>query len=79
MKLTLIAAEGQGVFIALTFPLCRAGEEVARLPQQIETDVGERKVDFQLRRVSAPGSEALREHQTVVAQTQGVCRYCFHP
>ena len=73
MKLAFITPKRQGVFIALTFQLCGIGQEIARLPQQVEADVGEREIDFQLRRVTSPGAQTLGEHQTVVAQTQGIC------
>ena len=71
-ELAFVAAKRQRVFIALAFPFRGIGQEIARLAQQVETDIGEREVNFQLRRVAAPGAEALGEHQTVVAQTQGI-------
>ena len=58
-ELTLIAAIGQGVFIALTLPFSGVGQEITRLPEQIKADIGERQVNFQLRRVAAPGAQTL--------------------
>ncbi|KUQ33036.1 hypothetical protein AWI11_22620 [Enterobacter hormaechei subsp. steigerwaltii] len=59
IDLALIAAIGQGVFIALTLPFSGVGQEIARLPEQIKADIGERQVNFQLRRVAAPGAQTL--------------------
>ena len=69
-----IAAEGQRVFVAVTVQFGGVAEKIARLSQQIETDIGQCEVNFQFWRVTTPGSQTLREHQTVVAQTQDVCR-----
>ncbi|KZQ55967.1 hypothetical protein A3N53_20080 [Enterobacter hormaechei subsp. steigerwaltii] len=59
IDLALIAAIGQGVFIALTLPFSGVGQKIARLPEQIKADIGERQVNFQLRRVAAPGAQTL--------------------
>ena len=52
--LTFIPAVGQGIFIAAAGQLSRIAEEVARLAQQIEADIGQREVNFQLRGMAAP-------------------------
>ena len=53
-ELAFIAAEGQRVFVAVTVQFGGVAEKIARLSQQIETDIGQRQVDFQLRCVAAP-------------------------
>lgn len=73
MKLAFVAAEGQAVFAA-----GRAGQfggitqKVARLAEQIEPDVGQRQIDFQLGRVAAPGAQALGEDQRRVALAEQI-------
>ena len=52
--LTFIPTVGQGIFIAAPRQLSRIAEEVARLAQQIEADIGQREVNFQLRGMAAP-------------------------
>lgn len=65
-KLTLVAAKG-GVFIAAASQFSGIAEEIARLPQQVETDIGQRQIDLQLRRVAAPLAQTLGQHQAVIA------------
>lgn len=62
-KLTLVAAKGEGVFIAAASQFSGIAEEIARLPQQVETDIGQRQIDLQLRRVAAPLAQTLGQHQ----------------
>ncbi len=64
MKLALVALEGETVFaVVRAGQLGGVAEKVARLAEQIEADVGQRQVDFQLGRMPAPGAQALRQDQ----------------
>src|SRR5690606_37898575 len=66
-----VAAEGERVGVpALSFRFGGDGEEMRRLPDQIERDVGEAEIDLDAGRVTAPLAKPLAEDQTVVAKAK---------
>ena len=68
-----IAEIGQGVLVAL-FPLDLAGqmEEVRRLPDEVERDVGERDVLLEDGAVAAPFGQPVTQDQAIVAQPEQI-------
>src|SRR5205085_10632726 len=68
-----VAAEGERVVVPpLPFRLAGEIEEMGRLADEVEGDVGEAEVDFHRRRVAAPLGEALAEDQGIVAQAEEI-------
>ena len=66
-----VAMKGERIGIAaFAFRLARNAEEMRRLPDEIEPDIGERQIDLQHRRMAAPFGQALAEDQRVVAQPE---------
>lgn len=55
------------------------GEQHPRLPQQVESDVGEGHLLFQYRRVTRPLAQPVGEDQCVVAEGEGRCHRCCTP
>ena len=43
-------------------------QEMRRLPDQVEREIGEAEIDLERRRMAAPFAQALPEHQRIVAQ-----------
>ena len=70
-ELGLVAPVGQVVFAATG---CRAGivQQRACVPQQIESDVAERDVLFELGGAADPPAELLRQNQRIVAEPERV-------
>jgi hypothetical protein len=76
-ELALVAQEGKVVLgSSRAFDLSRVREQGARLPEQVECDVRERDVFFDLRSGRCPLPEPLREHEGVVTEPQCVGRGC---
>ncbi len=70
-----VAAKGQRIGIAaFAFRVGRHAQEVRRLPDQVETDIGERQIDLQHRRMTAPFRKTLAEDECVIAQTNGMVK-----
>ena len=50
----------------------RCAEQMRRLPDQVEREVGQAQIDLERRRVAAPFAEPLAEDQRIVAQPQQI-------
>src|SRR5947209_10663953 len=61
-----VATEGELI------PISGFPEQVGRLADQIEREVGETDVDLEHRPMSAPFAQALPEHQRIVSEAQEV-------
>ena len=55
-------------------PSPRFAEQMGRLADEVEREVGEAEVDFEHRRMAAPFAEPLAEDQRVVAEAQQIVR-----
>ena len=70
-----IAQESEIVFAApAAFQLRGIRQQVARLAEQVEPDVGERQVLFERGRMTDPFAETLRQDQARVADAQRIAR-----
>ena len=68
-----VAVEGERVAVAaLVLAFAGCAEQVGRLTDQVERQVGETEVDLERGRVAAPFAEALAEHQSIVAEPKQV-------
>ena len=73
LEIEHVAKEREFVRVTpLAFRRARDAQEMRRLTDQIEPDIGERQIDLQHRRMPAPLRQPLTEDQRVVAEADGV-------
>ena len=78
-EIKYVAMERKSIGVAaLAFYFAGEIEEMRRLPDQIETDVGEGEVDFQHRRMAAPVRQPLPKDQRIIAQAKSVMETFRH-
>jgi hypothetical protein len=56
----------------MAFRLARDAQEMRSLPEKVEADIGERKIDLQHRRMTAPFRKTLAEDEGIVTQPDRV-------
>ncbi len=70
----LVAQVGERVLVAaLALDLAGVGVVEARLPDQVERQVGKRDVLLQHRRLARPLRQPMPEHQRIVGKGEDVC------
>src|SRR3546814_7704042 len=68
-----VAMEGEPVAVAVPpFDFAGVVQEVRRLADEVERDVGKAEVDLDRRRMTTPFAEALAEEQAVVAEAEEI-------